>query len=561
MRLKILHIIFILFLSTAGIFGQSVSIDSIGFGGNRAFTREQLLDTWTFRGNFVTREDVDSSCKAILGSYRRAGYYQAECRAEFGADSSSVLVRISEGPRYLVGDILFDGNSYLGSVFLQGLMTTGGNEALDSTTITRDMEAISLAYADNGFPQAEISLKELKYENNHLQITFGIKENTRVLVSKITFKGNLATKEATLLKISGLDPGSPFSRLDLEKALKQLNSSGLFIEVNQPLLLIGSETGQQQILIRVKEDRFNRIFGAASYIQPSAGQKGWLAGSLDLFLGNIAGTARSASVRWERPQKENSRLEIDYSEPFLFGFDVSARVGLKHMVEDSAYVKTSAGLLVKMPVGEGFKAGVGAEYERIVPGAALIYQKSNKYSTTWLLEWHKPEETTFSNDVFLKVQADYGRKSYYQPSQQLTVSKITGDGVISKKIFVRQEIFLAIKGRMVITGEKPVPRYDQFAMGGTASLRGYYQEQFIANRIAWSNLEYRYKPVKNLMVFPFADLGYFFDRERSLRGYRFGYGFGFKLDTRIGWINIVYGLGRDDSFLNGKVHFGLESEF
>lgn len=557
----ILNAIFILLLSVVSISGQTIRQDSIRFEGGSNFTREQLLDAWTVRGDPAAREDAVSGCRTIIDRYQRAGYYQAECGVEYNRDSSQVTVRINEGPRYLVGEISFEGNSYLSTNYLQGLIVTGRDQVLDSAVVIRDMRAVSLAYADNGFPQAEISLKELKYENDHLQIVFGIQENARVLLDKILFQGNLATKDRTMQKISGLRSGLPFSRVTLEKALERLNGSGLFAEVKTPLLLNGTEAGRQQVVFNVREAPFNRIFGAASYLQPTADQNGWLAGSLDLFLGNIAGTARSASVKWERPQKENSRLEIDYSEPFLLGFDASAQAGLKHMVEDSAYVKTSASLMVKMPVGEGFNAGVGAEYERIVPGASLVYQRSNKYGTKWLLEWQRSEGGMFFNDIFLKLGADYGRKNYYQPSQSLTVSKVTGDLAVSKRIFARQEIYFAVRGRAVITSEKPVPRYDQFSMGGTASLRGYYQEQFIANQVAWGNLEYRYKPVKNLMLFPFADLGYFFDRERSLRGYRSGYGFGFKLDTRIGWINIVYGLGRDDSILNGKVHFGLESEF
>jgi outer membrane protein assembly factor BamA len=561
MRLKTAYIISILLLPIASLCGLSVSTDSIRFDGQDIYTREQLLEAWNAPGRLVSPAEIDSGCKVIQDRFHRAGYYQAECRAEFDTDSSSILVRINSGRRFLTGDIGFEGNSHLSSVYLQGLLATVRDEPLDSATVIRDMQTVSLAYADNGFPQAEISLREVRSENDRLQITYGIKENTRVLLSQILFKGNLATKNQTMLKLSGLTPGSPFSRTVLEKAIERLKGSGLFAEVSQPLLLSGSETGQQQILIRVKEAPFNRIFGAASYLQPSAEQNGWLAGSLDLFLGNIAGTARSVSVKWERPKKENSRLEIDYAEPFLFGFDASAQAGLKHMVEDSAYVKTSAGLMVKMPVGEGFRAGIGADYQRIVPGSAQIYQRNNKYSTKWLLEWQKTERKEFLNDMSVKLGADYGRKNYYQPSHQLTVSKITGDLTASKEIFARQEIYFAARGRAVITGEKPVPRYDQYAMGGTASLRGYYQEQFIANQVAWGNLEYHYNPVKNLIIFPFADIGYFYDRERSLRGYRSGYGFGLKLDTRIGWINIVYGLGQDDSILNGKVHFGLESEF
>jgi outer membrane protein assembly factor BamA len=562
MKRYLLHILLILLL-VVPLSGQTISPEAVFFSGGNIFTREQLLGISEIRGKSTIRADeLEAGCLKILDRYRRAGYYQASCSLEYRSDSLSAEVKLTLGPRFLVGSIVFEGNAYLSGVYLKGLITTNRGDVLDSAVVSRDFEAVSLAYADNGFPQAEISLEELDFEGDSLNLVFEVKENTRVLLSRIIFQGNTVTKNKTMLKLSGFKPGSPFSRDQLEKSLRRLTNSSLFSEIRSPKLLKDIQTGQQQLLIEVEEARFNSIFGAAVYNQAAADQKGWLAGSLDLNLGNIAGTARSASVLWERPQKENSRLEIDFWEPFLLGSVFSTGVSLKHMIEDSSYVKTSAGILIKMPVGEGFRAGVGAEYERIVPGSALIYQKNNKYSTKWLLEWMYFPRFPASDVISIKVQADYGRKRYYQPSQQqLTVSKVTGDLIANNSVFKKQEVYFTLKGRIAITGEKPVPRYDQFAMGGTTSLRGYYEEQFVANQVAWSNLEYRFKPVKNLMFFPYTDLGYYYDRERSLRGYRFGYGFGFKFDTKIGWINILYGLGQEDSILNGKVHFGLENAF
>ncbi|CUS90803.1 hypothetical protein JGI20_01350, partial [Candidatus Kryptobacter tengchongensis] len=42
---------------------------------------------------------------------------------------------------------------------------------------------------------------------------------------------------------------------------------------------------------------------------------------------------------------------------------------------------------------------------------------------------------------------------------------------------------------------------------------------------------------------------------------RYGYGIGIKLKNGIGKLNLIYALGRGDSFKTGKIHVGIESEF
>ena len=159
------------------------------------------------------------------------------------------------------------------------------------------------------------------------------------------------------------------------------------------------------------------------------------------------------------------------------------------------------------------------------------------------------------------MEAEYGRKRYYDPPTQLTVSRIKIDASLVKDLSVNQSLFMAFHGRTTISSEKPVPRSDQYAMGGAGSLRGYWEEQFLADQLAWANLEYRYSPDRRLELFPFCDLGYYYDPERMQRGYRPGYGAGLRMDTALGWISLVYGLGKGDGFGEGKVHISLDSDF
>ena len=40
-----------------------------------------------------------------------------------------------------------------------------------------------------------------------------------------------------------------------------------------------------------------------------------------------------------------------------------------------------------------------------------------------------------------------------------------------------------------------------------------------------------------------------------------GYGLGIRFDTPLGIMGVDYGLGKGDSFSEGKIHFGITSQF
>ena len=88
-------------------------------------------------------------------------------------------------------------------------------------------------------------------------------------------------------------------------------------------------------------------------------------------------------------------------------------------------------------------------------------------------------------------------------------------------------------------------------------------EQFRGSRIAWANIEYRYLLNRDSRLFAFVDTGYFSrgEGEAKVDGAKLGYGFGLRIDTRLGFFGIDYGLGEGGGLSNGKVHISLRNAF
>ena len=132
-------------------------------------------------------------------------------------------------------------------------------------------------------------------------------------------------------------------------------------------------------------------------------------------------------------------------------------------------------------------------------------------------------------------------------------------------IFSRQVVALKLNGRELQGSFFEIS--DLFKLGGTNSLRGYREDQFLGSRVFWSNLEYRLLLARRTYTYLFFDTGYYLVKEDAARkvskqeAFNIGYGLGLNIETSLGVIGVSFALAKGDSFTDGKIHFGLVSEF
>jgi outer membrane protein insertion porin family len=136
---------------------------------------------------------------------------------------------------------------------------------------------------------------------------------------------------------------------------------------------------------------------------------------------------------------------------------------------------------------------------------------------------------------------------------------------IFRRIFASQVFALSLHARELRGDQLEVS--DLYRLGGTNSLRGYRENQFLANRLLWSNLELRQPFTRRSFGFIFFDSGYYLrdqDPEKNIErssAIKLGYGLGLNIETGFGILSVSYALAKGDSFSQGKIHFGLVNEF
>jgi outer membrane protein insertion porin family len=336
------------------------------------------------------------------------------------------------------------------------------------------------------------------------------------------------------------------------------------------------------LLVEVSEKQTNSFDGIIGYVpgrETSSGtEKGYVTGLVNVTLRNLFGTGRAAAIRWQQLDRYSQELELKYLEPWLFGYPFNITGGLFQRKQDTTYVQRRLDGAVEYLAAEDISAGVFISAEEVIPAENTIPVFTVYNSSIFTSGVNLKFDTR--NDPYAPIEGilfineySFSRKKINGPVQFITpgldtrvnLQRILVSFAGFYELFSRQVIALGLHGRE-LKGSF-FEDSDLFRLGGTNSLRGYRESQFLGSRIFWSNLEYRFLLTPRSYAFLFFDTGYYLreaDPERNIlksEEFLVGYGGGLSIETGIGILAVSYALGEGESFSEGKIHFGIVNEF
>jgi hypothetical protein len=146
------------------------------------------------------------------------------------------------------------------------------------------------------------------------------------------------------------------------------------------------------------------------------------------------------------------------------------------------------------------------------------------------------------------------------------ISEIRAAGTAGVMRHLQGYIELNYKG--LESPEEFVPLSEQFYVGGAGSIRGYREDQFHGRRTAYARSELRVGKSARENGYVFLDGGYVLQEFRTSDGqvsnpevFPVGYGFGLRTQSRIGNIDLSFGIGDKPSLRQTKVHVILNRSF
>jgi len=569
---------------------HSQVIGKIDVNNNSIFDDSEI-QTWGLfdSGTKIFDGMLDSLKSRIAFNLGLRGYFNPDFSGTelIPTDDSLItdlIISINEGDPTYVNKVNFNSNDSLrlktflpefeflkGQIFdkyqLEGYINNALNDLENDGNPFAVFKIISIHFYDD------------PAENKHFaDLLIKLDTGQKSTINKIEITGNNSTEDFVIIRELCIDQGEMYSQEKVEELPKRLNRLRFFDPVETPRFYFDSKNNGV-LLITVKERQTNNFDGIIGYIPPANDNvSGYVTGLINVSLRNLFGTGRAAAFRWQKLNRNSQELEIKYLEPWFFGFPVNINGSFYQRQQDTIYVqrKFTAGL--EYLATEEVSAAVFISTESIIPTLKekpvfTVYNSSAFLTGVSLRIDTRDDPLAPTSGILFDNSYSFSRKSINGPAEFITPETVTSVNLqryeaafaFFYQLLRRNVIALALTGK-----EMRGPFFEQsdlFRLGGTKSLRGYREDQFLGNRIFWSNLEYRFFLTNRTYAFLFFDTGYFLrneDIERSIvkqEDFKTGYGLGINLETAIGMLAVSFALANGDSFSEGKIHFGIINEF
>jgi len=586
--------------------------------GNQNTRQEKVIDktkTDTTQGIILNK---DSILTTLYSLYHSFGFFDCEIKAfeiknDFVKNDSvkndsvkndfinktNYRIEIVENERYLLQDILITSDTLAkknGRIF--EVFNKIKNLPYNYNTLQNLINTTLLSLDSLAYPLAKCKIEEFIFPHNPKTFptnTDSMKPIKKVIIkltysnlfpikiSEFNFTGNKETNSNLIKMASGVTNEENFRQMNLPKIRANIARLNIFRQISMPELY-ATDSGKYGLGISFVENNSN-LFDGVLGVAPSATESGTnIFGSVKITLKNMFGTGRNLIAKWESLQNSTSELYAEYQEPFIFNLPFNAYLVYSQIQNPAntaltSYVQRNVSLHTEYFTNENLSLSVGTNFLQTIPQPDSLLPcykqliRSNLLSLEAMLKYDsRNNRINPIFGMFFSTAYSFGFVNYTQ-SEKCFDSLLTNTG--RQKIDVNFSYFENIYKSIVglgslnfgsLIGEQSAQESELYNFGGQATVRGYKENQFRADRRVWSNIELR------ILLNDLSYIGFFYDTGYFLRNanpffsvaksetFLYGYGFTSQIETALGLVRFSFALGKDDKFDTGKIFFGLVSD-
>lgn len=506
---------------------------------------------------------------SIVALYRSEGYLLAEVSAEIETTSQKIIAifDVKPGPRAIV-------EKYeITSLYWRSprLSIREGKNFLPGNLET-DMRAIARSFEDTGFPFVKVSLDTFiigspKENSLPVKINISVTPGDSVIIGGLIIAGKPKTKKSVVSRLMMLRFPETFSISRIEKGIKRANNSQYISIVGEPEILL-DESGVWLIRVQIAESRSANVIGVIGY-SPKGREKGF-SGNIEAFFGNIWGSGRRIGIKYDE-SVSHLKLEAKYTEPWFLNSPGDMSFLGRFYKRDSTYSDRKISLDYKLPLDFKYGLSFGVQNRSVYADSFGQYISGIPNSREYALKIGAYREGLYPYanpvggiDLKISIEPNYIERSgpaflFDSLDRNESILKIESDIATALEMFRLQVLAIGVHARNIVASG-PLPFSERYFLGGWASLRGFREEQFSAENLAWTNIEWRALLGEESHAFVFLDAGLMFPKS-AVRQEKFSYGFGLRMPTAIGKISLGYGVEAGENISAGYLHIGLGTGF
>ena len=452
-----------------------------------------------------------------------------------------------------------------------------------NSALTKSLyEKILNYFENNAYPLARIQTQGFTFLDSDrsemlIELQLAIEKGDSVTVKYLRFPNGINKSDTYISKLLRFKSGIPYEQNRISRYPQILRRQDFIKSVKEPVLMI-DQKGNYLIDIRYEESPSTSLDGIVGYIPPptNSEQEGYFTGLVNIGIRNLFGTGRKLFIFWQKQDQYSDEFRLAYREPFVFGLPFHTDFGLNRLVRDTTYIDWKYDIKFELPLNESLSAYLKLTSRQVIPdslaSSSLRLPETKSFFTESGIQWDLRDNVQNpQKGIRLDVSFSLGQQKNVGPQylivedslpKNVTIQKASADFRLFIPTFKRQVISNHIHGEGVATSGDILRQPDLIWFGGATSLRGFREAQFIGERVAWTNSEYRFLMGPQSRFFFFVDNGYVYrkfpmEEEKWLTGY----GLGLRFTSPLGVLQVDFGLAKGTPFREGKIHFRLINEF
>ncbi|MDX1420717.1 MAG: outer membrane protein assembly factor BamA [Rubricoccaceae bacterium] len=334
--------------------GQRLEVEEVTFVGNEVFSdgtlRKRLKNTpedrwWRFwsRATF-DEEGFDEDLQTLVRFYNDRGYYDARVVRdtvwvrEEPSPGIVVQVAVHEGSRYVIRDILFEGNTVFTDAQLREALGFERGDVYDRSRLeenlfyTAEHRDVASLYTDRGYLRFNVIETVEEAPGDSLDLLFEIEEGEVYTFGEVAIRGNTRTRDDVIRRELRTVPGQVYSRQAVERTVRELLQLNYFDQTSLgggPEMAVDDEdrsVGLTYNLVEASSDQLELSggWGGSLGLQLSARVTFNNFAAQDLFKGSAwrplpSGRGQQLSLGVVTYGTRSQQFSLSFTEPWFRG--------------------------------------------------------------------------------------------------------------------------------------------------------------------------------------------------------------------------------------------------
>ena len=419
----------------------------------------------------------------------------------------------------------------------------------------------------NGFALSTLKLINFERNNNDLCAELYLTIDKKRKVNNIVINGYdkfpAGYKKNLIKKYKNL----VFNKNNLERIYSDFNKIRFVRQTKYPEILFTKDSTKVYIYVeKAKTNSFDGILGFAN----DDNKKLIFNGYVDLTLNNALNVGEKLALYWKSDGRNQKTINVATEVPHIFKTPFGIKAQLNIFKQDSIFQNTKTNLDLGYYLNLNSKAYIGyqaTESNDINNTKSLILADSNNSFITSTYEFIDYYPEASGDDVLFPEKTNFvfrlgtgKRDSKTQTSKQLFASLN-----LNYHFYINKNNAINLKTQNYYLKSSNYLTNELFRFGGINSIRGFNENSLQGNTVLSLMTEYQYIISDGLYFHSVLDYGFYEDKTVNKISKLLGFGFGFGLQTKNGFLNFVYANGSSNEqaikFSNSVVQVSLRTTF